>query len=130
MCGSRLLFERIRTNYHKNQNNNIISAAHKIESEFQETCVTKMASVFIIDEDTTTTMGTTKYRCNATASTSSETVLMFLEGLITKMVDKQLFRVEIHKIPTVFEVYNIPIDIWRVPFQLLWRHTTFQLLWR
>ena len=36
--------------------NNTIYVANKIESEFQETCVTNMASVFIINEDTTTTM--------------------------------------------------------------------------
>ena len=66
--------------------NNIISAANKIELAFQETCVTKMAGVFIIDKATTTTVDTTKYGCNDTVSTASETGLVFLEVLIAKMV--------------------------------------------
>ena len=43
-----------------------------------------MASVFVIDEDTITTMDNTEYGCNDTACTVSETGLMFLEVLITK----------------------------------------------
>ena len=60
--------------------------ANKKESAFQETCVTKMAGVSNTDEDATTTMDTAKYECNDTSSTASETELIFLEILITKMV--------------------------------------------
>ena len=94
-------------------------------------------------------METAEYGYNDTVSTASETGLMFLEVLITKMVDnsaaanisndadsaaatqghtygilvtdKKISGVEIHKISTTLEACNIPItlEIYNIPGNIL-----------